>query len=162
MVLCRYISKLKMIDITTSKSIFAYREIQLMVIIYRYLNGNFVVAMYLATGIVSEILAIYNCIALDLPKQMFVFSLWAAIVNASNFVFGFGCLANVFKASFEFKEKIVRNKELLKSKWFRRYIQSFQVLKISYGSGNFLEPMTPLVSQIFVCNQTVSLLLLDK
>lgn len=132
-----------------------------MTVNHRYLN-SYVIVLYTATGITSEIFSLYNCIALDLPTQMFIFSLWTAMVNASTFIFAYGCLADLFEAALESRGHILRNNGLIKNKWFRRFVRSCSVLKVSMGPGSFLEPVTPLVTQRLVWDQTVSLLLMGK
>lgn len=138
----------------------AFRELQVMTVNYRHLNSNLVIIPYMASGIASEITALYNCIALTMPTQMFIFSLWTALVNASTFIFAYGCLADVYQTSLESEQRTICNTNLMKNKWFRRYVRSCPILKISFGSGNFLEAQTPLNIQKFVMDQTVSLLLM--
>lgn len=49
-----------------------------------------------------------------------------------------------------------------KMKMFRRVASSMPVLKINFGSGNFVEKSTPIVFQQFTIERLVDLLLLSK
>lgn len=58
-----------------------------------------------------------------------------------------------YKAGFTSKVKL---------KWMRRFVKSCQLIKIRFGSLNFIEELTPLTCLDFANNLTIQLLLLSK
>ncbi len=115
--------------------------------------------------IAEAVLSLYACISLGKflpPERRLIFG-YTANNMLCCVVIIFDILADIYEESLQILEifKVKYYKQLAEKKVNRRLVWSFAPLKISLGSGNFVEKSTPPACEQTIIDQTVSLALLN-
>jgi len=152
----------KKVNIKTNSKTIIFRELQVMSINYRLIYScYFTVVMMIAIMSVHTI-SLFSCLRLgdELPVAMLLFYIVCSFDCAFIILFVYGGLADVLKASRSLQSDLKGKAEFQIDRWFRRYLRSFQTVKVHFGETSFIDEITPLIFEDFVIQQTVSLLLL--
>ncbi|CAL8129001.1 unnamed protein product [Orchesella dallaii] len=152
----------------SSKGLRTYRELQLLNCFYNCIQQDvLIVAMLLLSGAAYSIgnyalLALGRNISLPELLMFLVISLDCVLAN---FVY-FGIMANVYTYSNEALGK-VRETVVLSAtpgkmrKWSRRCLLTMKPIKVSVGSVNYIDQLTPIIFFDFCVGQTINLLLME-
>jgi len=74
----------------------------------------------------------------------------------------YGTAGNVSVVSSSLKGKLQRRKGVIGSREFKRAALAVPLMKIQFGSSNFVDKFTPLVFLSFNIERAIELLLIDK
>ncbi|CAL8127975.1 unnamed protein product [Orchesella dallaii] len=152
------------------KQTLAFRELQLMSIVYRDIYSKFFLVVLMISCTIMQVVCLYNTVTVfakgGYKDESFQIGLnlvyfWCTFLAIFIIVVMFGILADVYCVARNVHEEISGTVDLKRSKWFVRFLKSCPVLRIYLGGSNFLDEMTPLTCEDFAIDQTVSLLLLN-
>lgn len=88
----------------------------------------------------------------------FYFMIMFFVTLAINFLFG--CCGQVHASSLKTLAYIKHRKKVNEPKLFTKLVASYSVIKIKFGSTNFIEKITPVTFQLFLIQRIVDALLI--
>ncbi len=145
-----------------------HRQLQIVSIHYRLCLSRFSIGCGILVYIAMQSACLYNSIWFIAGKDTggpiwynLVYA-WTEIIAIAVVIFVFGILADVNNVSQRVQQKINRQYELKRNKWFKRWFKSCPTFKIYFGGSNYMDRLTPLKIQNFAIQQTVSLMLLQN
>ncbi|OXA57584.1 hypothetical protein Fcan01_08307 [Folsomia candida] len=138
-----------------------YREFQIVVKFYNKVFQTVFIPTLVATAIFVIIICLYTCIKLHKVIPMPGFAFFPLLSTDGFSVIFISRIASIVYIKSRFFVTMVQNSSKNSRRtWFRKNAASLDKLKIRFGSGNFIDEMTPLVFLDFSFSQTVSLMLL--
>lgn len=143
----------------------SFRQIQLMIQLHRDITSVYVVQSLVFNGVGASISILYVLVKAVMAEDMSIH--WPIKVMDAQGLMAFSILimvtfryfGNVYKVSSEGQmllRKTKRNREL------RAFFMSCPTQRIYFGTSNFFESTTCLNIELFILNQTASLLLLNR
>jgi hypothetical protein len=139
-----------------------YRRLQLLTLDYNECYAQVFLPMTMIAVMIGGVSSLFILIRLhsEVPVVGIVFFgvKIVIILGMFNFVFGFG--GRILAGSRELIETCGKIEGLQKHKWFQRTLYSLVPLKIKYGNGGYIDELTPLMTDSFLVDQTVNLLLI--
>lgn len=107
------------------------------------------------------IIGLYTCIKLHSQVPMPGFAFFPLLsLDGFAMIFISQVAAGVLTRSKSFVEGTRKSKSYRRRSWFRKMARASYLIKIRFGSTNFIDKMTPLVYMNFCLTQTVSLIIL--
>lgn len=146
----------------------AYRQLQILSLEYRNCFSRVMLAIATSGYLVVGTVSLYNTIQFVSGRdttgslEYNLIYMWGGVAALLDIIFMNGLLAGVYKASLAVQSCLNANLQLKRSRWFRKWLRSCQVLRVYFGGTNYFDELTPLNLLDFVIDQTVSLLLVKK
>lgn len=147
-----------------------YREIQIFSQAFNEVHQRFVLTASILCAIANQTILLYNLICTELSVGTILYLLLFLTLLVDLVVITlcmYGMMAELSRDSENKIDKLLlcRGKKINASSkataWLKRFHRSCQPIKVQFGSGNWLEPLTPLNIEDFVISQTTNLLLLQ-
>ncbi|CAL8103742.1 unnamed protein product [Orchesella dallaii] len=144
------------------KTAILYRNIQIITSAYNELTKNSLQVTCLLGLVVAETTCIYLSLKVISTKQLVVLGVSFIVVLNSGLgvLIFFGLGAQIFNDAGITVQKLRSTSYYRVSKWYRKLVKSFYIVRIRFSASNFFEPLTPLVIEEFCVTNAISLLLL--
>lgn len=137
-----------------------FRHVQILEIIFNNFHRS-TIDFEIATMIVTLPISLFALIKIDelnLAQKLF-FTL-AVLDTPFVILCNFGIISELYNTASAFLSYIRSHAGIQKDKYLKRYVRSWPILKVKFGSANFVDKMTPVKSLDVSLNVTASLLLM--
>ncbi|CAL8103730.1 unnamed protein product [Orchesella dallaii] len=138
-----------------------YRNIQIITNTYNELTKDSLQIIFVLGFVVAETTCIYLSVKIISTNQLVVigFSFLVVLNCGLGILIFLGLGAQIYKDAGITVRKLRSTSYYRVSKWYRKLVKSFYIVRIRFSASNFFEPLTPLVIEEFCVSSAISLLL---
>ncbi|CAL8103736.1 unnamed protein product [Orchesella dallaii] len=139
-----------------------YRNIQIITNVYNELTKNYLQVVVVLGMVVAETACIYLSVKVISSNLNVVLGFsYTIVLNCGLGILIFlGLGAQIYKEAGITVRKLRSTSYYKVSKWYRKLVKSFYIVRIRFSASNFFEPLTPLVIEEFCVTNAISLLLI--
>ncbi|CAL8103739.1 unnamed protein product [Orchesella dallaii] len=139
-----------------------YRNIQIITNAYNELTKDSLQVVVVLGVAVAQTACIYLSVKVISTNQLvvLVFSCLVVLNCGLGILIFLGLGAQIYKDAGITVQKLRSTSYYRVSKWYRKLVKSFYIVRIRFSASNFFEPLTPLVIEEFCVTNAISLLLL--
>lgn len=138
-----------------------YNELQIQARLYNRIHQSYFIPSIVTAAISVIVISLYTCIRLHSVIPMPGFAFFPLLsTDGFSVIFVLRIASIVYRKSHKIVCVVVKSANQSRKTWFRKKTNSLEMLKIRFGSANFIDETTPLVILDFAFTQTVSLMLL--
>lgn len=138
-----------------------YQHLRILGKLYNFCLQSIFIPTQISAACMVIIIGLYTCIKLHSQVPMPGFAFFPLLsLDGFAMIFISQVAAGVLTRSKSFVEGTRKSKSYRRRSWFRKMARASYLIKIRFGSTNFIDKMTPLVYMNFCLTQTVSLIIL--